>query len=257
MYLSRFIATISQFSAITWTNNSSLQKDAPVPLIWKSPSYQQNHFHMLLAVSPHLHTMQVSLNRALWLGVCDANLFAAERRNNFYSPALRLTSRASGADRVGARVCISLSLSRAPEETLDSLGRKLIIRYLLSCVSRLSHNIKKASWNPARSLQFHASAGRRRGGKQHRALERVNYFLCAPSVRQRNTQIYLFTMCTHIHTRGQGIMAPWPRGGGGVKEMDGSGPHSLFTSRLWCRCALHPHAHLTFLIILSFDSLPS
>jgi hypothetical protein len=170
-----------------------------LPSILKSPSYQQNHFHMLLAVSPHLHIMQVSLNRALRLGVCDANLFAAERRNNFYSPALRFTSGASGADRVGARVCISLSLSCAPEETLDSLGRKLIIRYLLSCVSRLSHNIKN-ELKPSTQFTIPSRRGQETLRKTTpRALERVNYFLCAPSVRQRNTQIYLFTMCTHTH----------------------------------------------------------
>jgi hypothetical protein len=156
---------------------------------------------MLLAVSPHLHIMQVSLNRALWLGVCDANLFAAERRNNFYSPALRLTSRASGADRVGARVCISLSLSRAPEETLDSLGRKLIIRYLLSCVSRLSHNIKN-ELKPSTQFTIPWQRGQETRRKTTpRARESQLFFMCAERAPAEYANIFIYNVHTYPHTR--------------------------------------------------------
>lgn len=159
--------------------------------------------------------------------------------NNFYSPALHFTSRAGLI--ALARVCISLSLS-TPQETLDSLGRKLIIRYLLSCVLASSHK-KRAETGHAVCNCIARDARR----KQHRARERVNYILCAEAYA--NVHIFIY----NVHTRGQGIMAP--RLGGGEKRwMDGSSPRSLFTSRLWCRCAaLHPHAHLPFLIILSFD----
>jgi hypothetical protein len=117
------------------------------------------------------------------------------RRSGAIIFTARLCRFTSGADRVGARVCISLSLSLAPEETLDSLGRKLIIRYLLSCVSRLSQYKKRAETQHAVYNSIPETE------ENNTALERVNYFLCASSVRQRNTQIYLFTMCAHTHTR--------------------------------------------------------